>query len=185
MHEGEDMERWTESEYLHKGNIFSVKVGSVRLEDGTIATREVVEHPGGVAIIPVVDDRVVLIRQYRIAIGQAVLEIPAGKLEGDESPESRGRAELEEEAGYRAGLMVPAGEIFASVGYTSEQIHLYLALDLEKTAQNLEFDERIDTVEIPLDEIRTLLANNELEDAKTVVGLERLFTYLKDHAEYG
>lgn len=173
------MEQWIESRRLYEGKVVSLRVGDVRMDDGTVAFREVVEHPGGVAVVPVLDDSVILIRQYRIAIERDILELPAGKLEGPEDPEQRGRAELEEETGYRARRMVPAGEIYASVGYTSELIHLYFAFDLHETEQNLEQDESIEVVEIPLGEIEGMIARNELKDAKTIVGLQALLAYLK------
>ena len=110
------MESWVQDETVYEGRVVSLRVGEARLDDGTIVPREVVEHPGGVGVVPVLDDAVVLIRQYRIAIGRDVLEIPAGKLEGDEEPESCGRRELEEETGYRAGRMVAVGSYYASGG---------------------------------------------------------------------
>ena len=173
------METWIASERIYSGKVVSLRVGDVRMDDGTVAFREVVEHPGGVAVVPVLGDSVVLIRQYRIAVGRDIIEIPAGKLEGDEDPEHRGRCELEEETGYRAGRMVPAGAIYASVGYTSEEIRMYLAFDLEKVGQNLEADECIETVEVPLSEIESRMANSELKDAKTIVGLHLLLDYLR------
>lgn len=174
------METWIDSHRLYEGRIVSLRTGSVRMDDGTIAFREVVEHPGGVGVVPFHDGRVILIRQYRIAVGCDILEIPAGKLEsGDQDTETRGRCELEEETGYRAGQMVSAGSVYASVGYTSELIHLYLAFNLEKVGQRLESDECIDIVEIPLDEAKRLIASNELKDMKTLVALEALFRYLE------
>lgn len=172
------METWVRTETVYEGRVIGVQVGDVRLDDGTVAFREVVRHPGGVAVVPVLDDAVVLVRQFRIAIGQDILELPAGKLEGAEDPEHRARCELEEEAGYRAGRLVPVGSTFASVGYTSEEIYLYLAFDLEKTGQQLEADERIEIVQLPLAEVRTRLAANAIKDAKTVVGLHALLAYL-------
>jgi len=174
-------EEWVESELLYKGKVVSLRVGQATVNGGTTALREVVVHPGGVAVVPVLDDKVLLVRQYRIAVGAEVLEIPAGKLEGPEDPEHRGRRELEEETGYRAGTFISAGSVYASVGYSSEEIHLFLAFDLESVGQSLEFDEDIEVVAVPLEEARRDLAANAFKDAKTVVGLHALFTYL-DHA---
>jgi ADP-ribose pyrophosphatase len=175
------METWLDRKRVFEGKAVSMSAGHVRMDNGTVAAREVLEHPGGVAVVPLLGDSVILIRQYRIAIGQDILEIPAGKLEGDEDPEHRGRRELEEETGYRAGRMVSAGSVYASVGYTTEEIHLFLALDLEKAGQDLESDECIEVVPIELAEIEQRLAANDLKDAKTVVGLHALLRYL--HAE--
>ena len=111
-------------------------------------------------------------------MGKEILELPAGKLEGDESPELRGRKELEEETGYRAGQMISAGLVYASVGYTSEIIHMFIARDLEEVGQALEFDEEIETVIIPLEKIKEMLSNNEIHDSKTIAGLQKLLVYL-------
>ncbi len=173
------MEEWTDSKRVFEGRIFNVRAGEARLADGVIAPREVVEHPGGVGIVPVLDGRVALIRQYRIAVGETVLEIPAGKLEPGEDPAERARLELLEETGYRAGRLVPAGMIYASAGYTSEQIHLFLAFDLEYIGQALEFDERIAPAELALEDLARMLRDHVIADAKTVVALERLFDYLE------
>ena len=168
---GAQREQWVRSKRIYEGRVVALEVGDVRLEDGAEAFREVVHHPGGVAIVPVQDDHVVLVRQFRIAVGETVLELPAGKLEGDESPVRRAEAELEEETGRRAGRWTPLGSIYASVGYTSEEMHLFLARDLTKTAQRLEADERVDVVRLSLAEVRTRLARRAIKDAKTIVGL--------------
>ena len=173
------IEEWVDSETLYAGRVVSLRVGNVRLEDGAMAMREVVEHPGGVAVIPVHEGHVILVRQFRIAVGQHVLEIPAGKLEPGDSPETRGQNELEEETGYHANQLVSAGSVFATVGYSSEEIHLFLAFDLNHIGQNLEEDERVELVHIPLDAIPEMLAGNAFKDAKTVVGLYALLQHLK------
>jgi len=121
---------------------------------------------------------VILVRQFRIAVGHEVLEIPAGRLEGDEDPEHRGRRELEEEIGYRARRMVLVASCYCSPGFTNERDYIYLAFDLTKTEQNLEFDERIELVRVPLDEIEPRLGRLEFDDAKTIVGLRELQAYL-------
>jgi len=172
-------ETWVRAETLFDGRILSLRAGEVRLEDGTVVSREVVVHPGGVGILPVLGDAVVLVRQHRIAVEREVLEIPAGKRDGDETPETCGRRELEEETGYRAGRMVHAGSFYASPGYTSEVYDLFLAFDLERVGQNLEHDERIETVEISLEEAARRVAQNELKDAKTALALRLLFDYLR------
>ncbi|HOD51352.1 MAG TPA: NUDIX hydrolase [Candidatus Hydrogenedentes bacterium] len=172
------MEQWTESKRIYQGRIFNVRAGAARLADGAIAPREVVEHPGGVGIVPFLGDRVALIRQYRIAVDDTVLEIPAGKLEPGEDPVARAHKELTEETGYTAGRLVPVGAIYASVGYTSEKIHLFLAFDLEHVGQKLEFDERIELAEFAVEELRQQLRNHTIEDAKTAIALQRLFDYM-------
>lgn len=173
------MEVWAENRVLYDGRVVRLRVGDVTLDDGSRSSREVVEHPGGVCILPYTGHSVLLVKQFRIAIGDYVLEAPAGKIEGVEDPEHRAHRELEEETGYRARRVIPVGFIFASVGYCSERIHLYLAFDLEQTECNPDPDERIEVVEAGLDEIRSLLDRHELPDGKTVVLVHKLFDYLE------
>lgn len=173
------METWFESETVYEGKIVTLKRGRVRLDDGGEAVREVVEHNGGVVIAPCLGDSVVLVRQYRIAVGKELLELPAGKLEGEEEAVERGRIELEEETGYRAGQMIPAGHFYPSCGFLTENLHLFLALDLEKTRQNLEWDEVIEVVEMPLSEVRQRLRAHAFDDAKTIIGLHALLAHVE------
>ena len=105
------------------------------------------------------------------------MELPAGKLEGDEEPLERGRIELEEETGYRAGRMIPAGHFYPSCGFLTEKLHVFLAIDLEKTRQKLEWDEAIEVVEMPLLEVRQRLQANAFDDAKTIIGLHALLAH--------
>ena len=173
------METWIDSETLYEGKIVTLKRGRVRLENGQEAEREIVEHNGAVVIAPKLGDSVVMVRQYRVALGKELLELPAGKLEGDEEPVHRGRVELEEETGYRAGRMLPAGHFYPSCGFLTEKLYLFLAFDLEKTEQRLEWDENIEVVEMPLSEARERLRAHTFEDAKTIIGLHALFAQIQ------
>ncbi|HEY4689146.1 MAG TPA: NUDIX hydrolase [Anaerolineae bacterium] len=173
------METWIRKEALYRGRIFSLVTGEARLDDGGIVTREVIEHNGGVAIVPLVADSVVLIRQFRIAIGREILELPAGRLEGDEDPEQRARQELEEEIGYRAARMIPVASYYSSVGFTNERMHIYLALDLSETARKPESDERIASVRLSIPEVKLKLAARAFEDSKTIIGLREMLSYLE------
>lgn len=172
------METWLNRQTLYSGKIFKVHAGEATLEDGTVAQREMVEHPGGVGVIPFTGTSVIFVRQYRISVGRHILEMPAGKREGDEAPEACGMRELIEETGLRAGRLIPAGAVYASVGYCSELIHIFLALDLEHVGQDLDHEERIELVEMPLAEVRANLRAHAFDDAKTVVGLHALMQYL-------
>jgi len=173
------VERWIHCEEKYRGSILSLWVGEVQLEDGKIFQREVTRHPGGVAIVPVIDDAVILIRQFRIAVERDMLELPAGKLEKGELPETCAHRELEEEIGYRAGNMILATSYFSSVGFTDEKIHIFLGFQLQKVVQHLDTDERIQIVQIPIAELEARLAMNEFEDAKTIIGLRELLAYLQ------
>ncbi|MDX9975606.1 MAG: NUDIX hydrolase [FCB group bacterium] len=173
------LEEWVRSEKVYEGRIFNVRVGEARLDDGLIAPREIVEHTGGVGIVPVVDGTVILVKQFRIAVGMEIIEVPAGRLEEGESPEYRAACELEEETGYRAGRLVKVSECYPSPGFTNQLDHIYLAFDLEPCEARPEFDERIELVRVPLEEIDALLAGNTLRDAKTIIGLRELQVYLE------
>jgi ADP-ribose pyrophosphatase len=173
------MEKWITKEVIYHGKIFSLLGGEVALDNGDRRVREYVQHPGGVAIVPVVDRSVILIRQFRIAIGRELIELPAGLLEKDEEPLQCAERELEEEIGYRARELIPAASYFSSVGFADERMHIFLALGLEKTKRKPEDDERIRQVIMPVEIIEEKLAAQVFEDAKTIVGLRELLAYLE------
>ena len=177
------METWIDGEQEYKGKFLSLRIGRVRLGDGSIATREVIEHPGSVAIVPVRGDTLLLVRQFRISVGREIVELPAGRIEAQESPAASARRELEEELGYRARQLVWVTSYYTSVGFTNEILHIFLAFNLEKTQRRPEWDERITLVEVPIGEIETRLSNNEFEDSKTLIGLYKAVSYLRAHPE--
>ncbi len=171
------MEKWITKKEIHKGKIFSLWGGEVELDNGEKTVRDYVQHAGGVAIVPVVDDNVILIRQFRIAIERDLIELPAGRVEPGETPLSCARRELEEEIGYRATELIPLASYFSSVGFTDERMHIYLALNPEKTTLKLEADERIREVILPVATISEKLTAQEFEDAKTIIGLREFLAY--------
>lgn len=164
---------------LYRGKIFSLWGGQVALDNGKIAIREYIRHAGGVGIVPMVGENVILIRQFRISIERELIELPAGRLEPNEEPMDCAARELEEEIGYRAGKLIPIASYFASVGNSNEKMHLFLALDLERTKQRLESDERIQEVVMSLALVKEKLANQEFEDSKTIIGLREALVYLE------
>lgn len=172
------MENWITQTEIHKGKIFSLWGGTVALDNGETAVREYVRHPGGVAIVPVVDHNVILLRQFRIAIERELIELPAGLLEPNEEPVDCAVRELEEETGYRARELVPLASYFSSVGFANERMHIFLAIDPEKTTLKLEADERVREVLMPIETVREKLDAQEFEDAKTIIGLRELLAYL-------
>lgn len=155
--------------------IYSGKVVKLRIDylgDKETRIREIVEHPGAVAILPIIsDDKIVLINQYRHAIGRWILEVPAGTLKERESPEECALRELEEETGYKARNLVKILTIYPSPGYSTEVINVYVASGLEKSTQNLEEDEELAIVEIGLDEAIRRLSNESEVDGKTLLAL--------------
>lgn len=153
---------------------FSVRRLSVTSADGRMHTREVVTHPGAVVVVPVLDDgRVVMLRQYRAAVGKSLLEFPAGTRDvPGESPEDCAARELEEEAGYRADRLAPLCRLYPSPGILSEQITAYVATGLKPTPAGPTADEMIETIEITtLEEAVAKAARGEIEDGKTIVAL--------------
>jgi len=173
------METWIAKEEIHKGKIFSLWGGKVSLDNGDTAVREYVRHPGGVAIVPVVDNNVILIQQFRIAIGREVIELPAGLLEPEEEPIQCAARELEEELGYRARELVPLASFYSSVGFADERMHIFLAVEPEKTRLKRDPDERIREIFMPTEMIADRLAAQAFEDAKTIIGLREFLAYLE------
>ncbi len=174
------MERWEESSLIYQGKIVNVRTGNVSLEDGKIAFREVIEHPGGVCIAVLDRDHVILVRQFRIAIGKYILEAPAGKMEGNDDPMERAKKELEEETGFRAGIFEYLGSAYSSVGYCSEIIHYYFATDLEFVGTKPDDDENIEIVKMPVQEVEEKLRTFQFEDSKTYIALQSMLHRLKE-----
>ncbi len=173
------MAEWLEKQTVYQGSILTLKRGRVRFRGGEIVPFDVVEHHGGVAVVPFLGDRVVLVRQPRPVVGRDLLEIPAGKLEGpDDDVVARAQAELSEEVGYRAGRLLPAAEFYVSPGYCTERIHVFLGLDLVEVGAAPEATEEIERVELTLDEVRRMLDGREFHDSKTIIGLRELLAYL-------
>ena len=159
---------------IYRGRTFNVDVDQVRLPNGQEVELELVHHRGAAAVVPVLDDgTVLLVRQYRYATGGWLLEIPAGKLDGGESPETCARREAEEEVGYRPGKLEPLGWIWSSPGFADEKIWLFLATGLEEARQELEADEVLSIERLPFAEAVEKAARGELHDAKSAVALLR------------
>jgi ADP-ribose pyrophosphatase len=165
-------EELLKTERVFEGHLLRVRVDTVRTPDGVEATREVVEHPGAAAVVPVLDDgRAVLVRQFRQPAGKVLLEIPAGCLQPGEAPEACAQRELAEEVGYRAGRLVHLTTCFLSPGYSDEQIHIYLATGLERVGASPERGEVIEPAVIALDDVPALIEQGQIQDGKTIVGL--------------
>ena len=159
------------SKEVFHGRVFKVTVDSV-LEGEKTYQREVVRHPGSAAILPVFEDGMVaLVRQYRHPAVRYLLEVCAGTLNERERPEEAAARELEEELGLVAGKMEKLSEFFVSPGFCEEKMWLFLATDLSQTAQNLEDDEAVEVVRLPLSRALEMISAGEIEDAKTIIGL--------------
>jgi ADP-ribose pyrophosphatase len=159
---------------IFRGRTIHVDVDQVRLPNGREMDMELVHHRGAAAVVPVLDDgTVLLVRQYRYATGGWLLEIPAGKLDDGESPETCAVRETEEESGYRPGKLQPLGWIWTTPGFADEKIWLFLATELQLTAQVLEDDEVLSLERMPLQEAVDQAARGDIQDAKTALALMR------------
>jgi len=165
-------EKTIKSEEIFKGQIITVRVDTIALPDERTATREIVDHSGGVCVVPVTENgEVIMVKQFRKAVESAVLEIPAGKLNKGENHYDCGVRELEEETGYKSGKMVYLGHVFPSPGFVNETIHIYLAAELQKCEQNLDADEYLDVEKLPIDIVVDMIMKNEINDSKTIAGI--------------
>jgi ADP-ribose pyrophosphatase len=159
---------------IYRGRTFNVDVDQVRLPGGAEAELELVHHRGAAAVVPVLDDgTVLLVRQYRYATGGWLLEIPAGKLDHGESPETCAGREAQEEVGYRPSKLEPLGWIWSSPGFADEKIWLFLATGLQEAKQELEPDEVLHVERMPFETAVEKAARGEIHDAKSAVALLR------------
>jgi ADP-ribose pyrophosphatase len=155
----------------YQGRAIAVWEEQAELPNHTVATLDIVRHPGAAAVVPFeADDRVLLIRQFRHAAGGTIWEVPAGKLD-DDAPDACALRELEEEAGRRAGRLEPLGVIWTTPGFTDERIHLFAAFDLEAVPHAREEHEVIEVVPMSLDAALDLVWSGELSDSKSALAL--------------
>lgn len=164
-------EEMVSSETIFQGKIIKVTLDQVRLPNGSVASREVVYHPGGVAVLALDEDKTVyLVKQYRYPIQQMLLELPAGKLDhGAEEDRLLGaQRELSEETGLEAAEWTYLGYTLASPGFCDEALHMYLARGLTKKGQHLDQDEFLDVVTMPFEELVRQVMDGTITDGKTV-----------------
>lgn len=166
------MEELIDRRYIYRGKILNLRVDDVRVPNGGETIREVVEHPGAVVIVPLTADRqVLMVRQYRHAVGRDMLELPAGTLEEGELPEKAGPRELNEETGHTARRWELLNRFFSSPGILTEEMHVYLATDLEEGKLEPMEDEDLTLVPVPLGEAIDMVRSGEIVDAKSIIGL--------------
>ncbi len=159
---------------VHTGRVFDFTVENVTFADGLTFDLEVIRHPGASAVVALTEDhQVLMLRQYRHAIGNYIWEIPAGTFSGREEPLACARRELIEETGYRANSWEPMGAVTPLAGYSDERIYLFLARELAPAEQNLDPDEILEVHRVPLESVSRMIANGQIEDAKTIAGLFR------------
>lgn len=168
-------EKTLHSTSIYKGAIIDLEVHDVELPDGQTSKRELIYHNGAVAVCPITpENKVILVKQFRKACEKPLLEIPAGKLEQGEERISAAKRELEEETGYIADELEDITEMYGSPGFSNEKISIYIAENLTKGKMQLDEDEFLELAYYDMNEIKTLLDNKELEDAKTIIALQHL-----------
>lgn len=175
---GVEIEKMRSSKKIYEGKMIHVSLDEVEV-NGDITEREWVKHPGAAAVLAITEEKEILfVRQYRYAVGKVLLEIPAGKRDSGETPESCALRELEEETGYR-GTLLKLGSIYTTPGFCDETIHLYLAENLVSGTPHLDDHEYLDVVKIPVEEVFSLIEEGKIEDAKTLSALLLATPYLK------
>ena len=160
------------SERIYDGRVIKLRLDKVRLPDGQESSREIVEHRGAIAAVPLLsDNNIILIKQYRQAAGEILLEIPAGTLEVGEKPEDCAERELQEEIGYKPGKLKLLFSSYLAPGYSSEMLHTFLAEDLVPSKAENDEDEFIEIVKVPVKETIGLIESGQIKDAKTICGI--------------
>lgn len=161
------------------GRVFTTKIEEVILPNGSHATREIAEHIGGASVVAVEGDEVILVRQYRHAVKDYVLEIPAGVLEAGEDPAHTAKRELQEETGAIAGEIIPLTKIYKSVGHSTEINHIYLGRNLTFGPQNLDEGEDVEVVRMKIEEVVDRCLSGEIVDSKTLAGIFAYREYIR------
>lgn len=166
------IEKTISSEDVFQGRIIRVRVDTVLLPDGNETKREVVEHPGAVVILAVNDRKeIIMVRQYRHATGEILLELPAGKRDYNESPLVCAQRELEEETGYSAEEWDVLFSFYTSPGFCNELLYFVVARGLIKGESHPDGEEFLDVLKVPVEEARRMVADGEIKDAKTILGI--------------
>ena len=166
-----------ESKIIYKGRIVNLRDDTVKLPNGRKTKREIIEHNDVVAIVALDgQENVLLVKQYRKPIEKALLEIPAGGVEDGEDPDTSALREMQEETGYLPKQLNKIGGVYASPGYCTEFLHLYLATDLVRSKLSADDDEHIDVIKVPLSEIPQFISSGEICDAKSVAALLTIIT---------
>ena len=166
---------------IFKGRVITLQVDEVELPNGKISKRELIRHPGAVAVIPILDNgNILMVEQFRKPLERAIVEIPAGKLEPNEKPELTAKRELEEETGYQCQKLEHLISFYTSPGFADELIHLYVATGLSKAEHPLttDEDEFVHIVEVSLLDAEKMIATKQIYDAKTAYAI--LYLKLKE-----
>ena len=166
-------------ETLWQGSAWRLVGREIHLPGGVTRKKPIIDHPGSVVLLPLLEDRVVMVWQYRLALDQSILELPAGTRHAGEAWEECAQRELREETGYRAAQFVSLGHIWPGPGLTNEQMRLYLATGLTLDPLPQDEDEQIEIRLLPLEPLLRMALDGDLEDAKSIIGIIRAAHHLK------
>lgn len=166
------IEKQIESEVVFDGKVIHVRKDKVLCPNGNYSYREIIDHRGGVGVLAFVENKIILVKQFRYSYNEEIYEIPAGKIEINEDPYNTGLRELEEETGYHVDKLTHLGDIYPSCGYTNEIIHLYLAKNLTKTHTHFDEDEELETFLFDYEEVLKMIKEGKIKDAKTICALQ-------------
>lgn len=172
-------EKKVKGHVLYSGKVVRLNVDEIELEDGTPAMREFVRHSGGSTVIAETEEGILFVEQFRYPYGKVVLELPAGKREGEEDPMLTARRELEEETGYFAQNLTYIGEVYPTPGYSDERIFIYVADCLEKRTAHTDEDEFLSVRAIKADEAARMVASGEIKDAKTQIAILKYLCFYR------
>lgn len=172
-------EKTMKCDRIYEGKILNLRIETVELPDKKYSKREIVEHPNGVAVIPIIDDKsMIMVKQYRKAVEKVMLEIPAGILEVNEEPRDAALRELKEETGYDAEKLKYMMEFYTSPGYCDEKIYLFLAKDLKEGELDLDSEEAVVHEIFSIEELVKMVNRGEIVDSKTIIGINIAKNYL-------
>ena len=173
-------EKKLKSEIIFQGELIDLRRDEVLLPDGNIGLREYINHPGAVCCVPLLPDgRVLFIKQYRYAINSEIIELPAGKIDKNESPECAARREIEEEIGYKSKELTLLTKIYPAVGFANEIMWIYLSQSLEKSIPRTDEDEFIIVLPLNFEKAMSMIWNGQIRDAKSIIALQWANRFLK------
>lgn len=173
-------ERKINGKQIFEGRIFNVKVDSVQLDDGSITSREVVEHNGGACVVALTkDNKIALVKQFRYCFNEVLYELPAGKMEENENPKVCAIRELKEEVGATSEEIIDLGYICPTPAYDTEKIYIYLARNIVVGQNQLDDGEFLDVEFVDLQSAYAMIDSNQIKDAKTIIGILRLKSFLE------
>lgn len=179
-HTSKLIEKKRSSDQVYDGKLLKVFVDEVELPDGSLSTRDWIKHPGACAVVPIFENGdILLIEQFRYCCNQVFIEVPAGKIDKNESPDKTAERELKEETGIVADNIHYIGHFYPAIGYSDEVIHIYAAKGLNVEQQNPDADEFVALFRIPFTEAMQMIDTGNITDGKSIVCLQRVWNWMQ------